>query len=117
MLKVWLFGVLLAATPTPDKRHAEIEKWVRHYSAKMGIEPAGIVFGSLPGDWCGVTGRAIQWDGVYVGFDTGKRLCRTWPAREQALHEMCHVKLNHTHSTATDKAKHREVDSCVRKWR
>lgn len=112
-----LFGLLLtSASDEPTKAQRDLIRWTTHYSQKMGVDPDGIVFGSLPGNWCGATFASKTFTGTYVAFDTNKLRCKLWSRREQALHEMCHVKLDHADPRVI-RDHHPDVSACMKEFR
>lgn len=116
-MKFLLFGAfLLASTSDPTARQRDLVRWTTHYSQKMGVEVDAIVFGKLPGDLCGVTFRSATHAGIFIGFDTSKLRCKLWTAREQALHEVCHVWQGDSKIDRPQR-RHPSVDRCARRWR
>lgn len=117
VLALFLSGCVSMSSLKTERRQKDLVGWVRHYELQMGLTPVGIVFGTLPGSWCGAAFRSLAWQGEWIAFDTGKKRCLTWPTREQALHELCHIRYAHPYVPMSEAQKHREVVVCADHYR
>lgn len=93
-------------------------KWTDHYTDKLGLPRAHIIFQPLPHHWCGYAIPPTHKGEVVIAYNVQSTACR-WIQETQymALHEVCHYKLGHVYEAQVDdKREHKEVEKCVRQY-
>lgn len=120
---VWALTLLMLASPVSaaSVRFQSYQKWVKHYQVLMGLEDRSLTFVHYhhPNYCAWVAGPQMAgFDApITVGLSEPDWVCGNISTRKLALHEMCHLRMQHLDPSLilSDKAKHQEVFTCM-KW-
>lgn len=120
-----MLGLLMLATPVSaaSRRFQSYQKWVKHYQTLMGLEQTNLIFVHYHHpNYCAWVARADKDsyfdDPVFVGLSEPDWECMSIPPRVLALHEMCHLRMQHLARglMLSDKVKHDEVAKCMKAY-